>query len=188
MVAQHYRWDFYGLSTDSKPDATNPKVANGSTYYEADPSKLYVWYNDQWYEKEAGGGELPIASADTLGGIKVGEGLSITEAGVLSASGGGGGSSSFRVLTADDLVDGKFQLWTLDSGVYVIPHMASTLVYATSSDDYWSAYQIAIVSRNSSNPSGNGYIIFIDYSEGAYIFNVSFLNGSRISKGKIVTE
>lgn len=93
MVAQHYRWDFYGLSTDSKPDATNPKVANGSTYYEADTSKLYVWYNDQWYEKEAGGsGELPIASADTLGGVKVGEGLSITEAGVLSASGGGGGA------------------------------------------------------------------------------------------------
>ena len=51
MVAQHYRWDFYGLSTDSKPTATDPKVANGSTYYEANTSKLYVWYNDQWYEK-----------------------------------------------------------------------------------------------------------------------------------------
>ena len=56
MVAQHYRWDFYGLSTDSKPDATNPKVANGSTYYEADTSKLYVWYTDQWYEKQSTGG------------------------------------------------------------------------------------------------------------------------------------
>lgn len=31
---------------------------------------------------------LPVASADTLGGVKVGEGLSITDAGVLSASGG----------------------------------------------------------------------------------------------------
>lgn len=56
MVAQHYRWDFYGLSTDSKPDATNPKVADGSTYYEADTSKLYVWYKDQWYEKQSTGG------------------------------------------------------------------------------------------------------------------------------------
>lgn len=56
MVAQHYRWDFYGLSTDTKPDATNPKVANGSTYYEADTSKLYVWYKDQWYEKQDTGG------------------------------------------------------------------------------------------------------------------------------------
>ena len=38
-----------------------------------------------------GGGitELPIATTDTLGGIKVGEGLNITEDGVLSAEGGG---------------------------------------------------------------------------------------------------
>lgn len=94
MVAQHYRWDFIGLSTDTKPDSTNPKVANGSTYYESDTSKLYVWYNNQWYEKTATGGggyELPIASASTLGGVKVGEGLEISEAGVLSATGGGGG-------------------------------------------------------------------------------------------------
>lgn len=187
MVAQHYRWDFYGLSTDAKPTADNPKVANGSTYYEADTSKLYVWYNDQWYEKEAGGGELPIASADTLGGVKVGDGLSITEAGVLSASGGGGGSSAFRVLTADDLVDGSFKLWTLDSGVYVIPYMKNTLVYVTSSDDYWTGDQVAIVSRSSNLPTGNGYIIFTDYSAGSYIFNVSFANGSRLSKGKIAT-
>lgn len=39
---------------------------------------------------EIQGGELPIASADTLGGIKVGAGLSINpETGVLSATGGG---------------------------------------------------------------------------------------------------
>ena len=35
---------------------------------------------------------LPIASSNTLGGIKVGDGLSITDDGVLSASGGGGTS------------------------------------------------------------------------------------------------
>jgi hypothetical protein len=35
---------------------------------------------------------LPPASAQTLGGIKVGENLSITEQGVLSASGGGSGA------------------------------------------------------------------------------------------------
>ena len=39
-----------------------------------------------------GGGSyvLPVASADTLGGIKVGSGLAIDEYGVLSATGGGG--------------------------------------------------------------------------------------------------
>ena len=121
MVAQHYRWDFYGLSTDSKPTADNPKVANGSTFYEADTSKLYVWYTDQWYEKEAGGSyELPIASAETLGGVKVGEGLAIDEGGVLSASGGGGG---IVTLTADDFnypennPDGV-AMWLLPPGIY----------------------------------------------------------------------
>lgn len=51
MVMQKYRWDFVGLSTDSKPTATSQKVVDGSTFYEADTSKLFVWCNDQWYEK-----------------------------------------------------------------------------------------------------------------------------------------
>lgn len=45
------RWDFIGLSADSKPTSENPKVTNGSTFYEADTSKLYIWVNDTWYEK-----------------------------------------------------------------------------------------------------------------------------------------
>lgn len=54
MVTQHYRWDFIGLSTDTKPTSPeNEKVTNGSTYYEADTSKLFVYYKDQWYEKKA---------------------------------------------------------------------------------------------------------------------------------------
>ena len=45
------RWDFIGLSSDSKPTATNPKVVDGSTFYEADTSKLYFWTKDRWYNK-----------------------------------------------------------------------------------------------------------------------------------------
>lgn len=56
MVANHFRWDFIGLSTDTKPTADNPRVADGSTYYESDTSKVYVWYKDRWYEKTATGG------------------------------------------------------------------------------------------------------------------------------------
>ena len=37
---------------------------------------------------DSGGYELPIASDSVLGGVKVGEGLSVTEEGVLSADGG----------------------------------------------------------------------------------------------------
>ena len=57
------------------------------------------WIGDTDTGKPAsgsGGGlaELPIATADTLGGIKVGEGLEITEDGVLNALGSGSGSNS----------------------------------------------------------------------------------------------
>lgn len=45
------RWDFIGLSTDSKPTATSNKVVDGSTFYEADTSKLFIWTKDRWYEK-----------------------------------------------------------------------------------------------------------------------------------------
>ena len=48
---QKTRWDYLGLSTDSKPTATDPKVTNGSTFYEADTSKLYFWTDGTWYEK-----------------------------------------------------------------------------------------------------------------------------------------
>ena len=56
------------------------------------------WIGDTDTGKPAsgsGGGlvELPVATADTLGGIKVGEGLEITEDGVLNALGGGSSSS-----------------------------------------------------------------------------------------------
>lgn len=57
MVAQHYRWDFIGLSTDTKPTPeTSEKVVDGSTYYCSDNSKLYVFYKDTWYEKTVSGG------------------------------------------------------------------------------------------------------------------------------------
>lgn len=47
-----YRGDFIGLSTDSKPTpSTSEAVVDGSTFYEADTSKLYIWAKDQWYEK-----------------------------------------------------------------------------------------------------------------------------------------
>ena len=57
MNKNHYRWDFIGLSTDEKPTPdTSLKVCDGSTFYCSDTSKLYVWYNDRWYEKTSTGG------------------------------------------------------------------------------------------------------------------------------------
>lgn len=91
-MVTHYRWDFIGLSTDDKPTpAISEKVTDGSTFYCSDNSKLYVWYKNQWYEKTSSGGGggyvLPIASSETLGGVKVGSNLSIdSETGVLDAT------------------------------------------------------------------------------------------------------
>ena len=46
------RWDFIGLSSESKPTpATSKMVVDGSTFFEADTSRLYIWTNDQWYRK-----------------------------------------------------------------------------------------------------------------------------------------
>lgn len=50
---------------------------------------------------------LPAASAETLGGVKVGEGLSINESGVLSAGGGLPNYSTTEHLTGQKWIDGK---------------------------------------------------------------------------------
>lgn len=68
-------------------------------------------------ETDSGGGSyvLPIASADTLGGVKVGDGLSISDSGVLSASGGGGSSLDY---TTEEQDTGK--KWIDGKEIYVI--------------------------------------------------------------------
>lgn len=73
----------------------NGKTHSGVTYYGATPSvnKSYRVFCPNGSMNQAfiitGGGSLPIASADVLGGIKVGAGLTISSEGTLSATGGG---------------------------------------------------------------------------------------------------
>ena len=81
---------------EGSPKATNLPVASASqagVLKASDYAKIGEPY------------ELPIASADTLGGIKVGANLSITPEGVLSASGGGGGAGEITsvVVESSDL-------------------------------------------------------------------------------------
>lgn len=71
----HYRWDFIGLSTDTKPTPEeSPKVVNGSTFYESDTSKLFVFYKDTWYERK------PLGGGGGGGGTEytAGDGIDIT--------------------------------------------------------------------------------------------------------------
>lgn len=50
-ILQDTRWDFIGLSTDAKPTPQTHKVVDGSTFFEADTSRLYFWTKNQWYRK-----------------------------------------------------------------------------------------------------------------------------------------
>ena len=46
------RYDFIGLSSEDKPTPSNSHhVVDGSTFYEADTSKLFFWTKGTWYEK-----------------------------------------------------------------------------------------------------------------------------------------
>lgn len=73
------------------------RLVDGNVTLKESYSNLWVpgWLAAGGVGTGGGGGYvLPIASASTLGGIKVGSGLSIDANGVLSATGGGGGSGT----------------------------------------------------------------------------------------------
>lgn len=104
-----------------------------------------------------GGGSLPIASAETLGGVKIGNNLSITSEGVLSASGGADFSTS-EVNTGHKWVDNKpiyrRVLISSDVSVSTLPTISNVDTVVTFS---------AIVTNNSHNLN---YVL-------PYIFNAS---------------
>jgi hypothetical protein len=80
------------------------------------PYLVYSSEKDATLDESGGGGgsyTLPTASAETLGGVKVGTGLAIDGNGVLSASGGGGGSS-VPVAIATLTFDGEDSIITAD--------------------------------------------------------------------------
>lgn len=141
MVSQKYRWDFIGLSTDTKPTSeTSDKVVNGSTYYCSDTSKLYVYCNGTWYERKplGGGGGGGTSDFDQLSNRPKYNGSAMTSStdipevktytagteiditnDVISATNTG----KAKVLTADDYnypADNptSVALWLLPTGIY----------------------------------------------------------------------
>lgn len=79
--------------TSANWTSVNPIPAQGEPCYETDTGKLKIGngsdnYVTLPYVSDGGGsaGDLPIATATTLGGVKVGNNLSITKDGELSAS------------------------------------------------------------------------------------------------------
>lgn len=91
--------------TSANWTSVNPIPAQGEPCYETDTGKLKIGngsdsYTTLPYVSDGGGssGDLPIATATTLGGIKVGNNLSITEDGTLSANAGSAGTTDYTQL------------------------------------------------------------------------------------------
>lgn len=86
--------DLFAVAADTTRMVTD--VANGSYYRLAgNASDVTVNWNRSCGGGEGGGGSytLPKASETTLGGVKIGDGISIDGDGRISANGGGGGGS-----------------------------------------------------------------------------------------------
>ena len=91
--------------TSANWTSVNPIPAQGEPCYETDTGKLKIGngsdnYVTLPYVSDGGGssGDLPIATATTLGGVKIGNNLSITEDGTLSATGGSAGTTDYTQL------------------------------------------------------------------------------------------
>lgn len=91
--------------TSANWTSVNPIPAQGEPCYETDTGKLKIGngsdnYVTLPYVSDGGGsaGDLPIATATTLGGVKVGNNLSITKDGTLSATGGSAGTTDYTQL------------------------------------------------------------------------------------------
>ena len=85
-----------------------------------------------------GGGSLSPATADTLGGVKIGSGISVTDDGTSSASGGGGGSSAVVLSLNDATYDGDASTYTFSNitvGDIVNAYKAGANVVVSFADD-----------------------------------------------------
>lgn len=104
------------ISVTDKTGTSTAIIKNGKNGEKGDPGEAgangltpHIGENGNWWIGDmdtgkpasgSGGGlaELPIASKDILGGIKVGEGLEITEDGILSVLAGGGAVGKIATL------------------------------------------------------------------------------------------
>lgn len=197
VTDNHYRWDFIGLSTDTKPTpTTSEKVVDGSTFYCSDTSKLYVYCTDDWYERLplGGGGTTYTAGTgiditdDTISvdtstiqeKLTAGTGIDITD-NVISASGGGNQYNTYSsVNTSNKANGGAIYLGNLDA--------TQTQQTDPSTIDLHYKYFWALPYKNSSIPSSNSIVIGSEANDSisgsiAIGFNTSITTPSSIGIG-----
>jgi hypothetical protein len=136
---------------------------------------------------------LPTASASTLGGIKVGNGLSIDGSGVLSATGGGGGGSVNGVrgnapLYASTDAYGTATVYLNVGSNLSVDERGYLNAFAGSSTSYVSLGQDMLTNGyriKSSNHSEPGFITITDY--GITIDSYSYDSGRAYDQNIITT-
>ena len=105
-----------------------------------------------FYNNNGGGGgsyTLPVASQNTLGGIKVGSGLTINSGGTLSTS--GGGIEKVTALPANPEEGDMVQLFVSGKTVQTV-----AMEMSVSDKSYESGYQVAVINGNNFECEGYG--------------------------------
>jgi hypothetical protein len=129
----------------------------------------------------AGGYTLPIASAGTLGGIKVGSGLSIDGGGVLSASGSAPATSSLTDFAQDagtttGLTYG-YQAGRIRDGATTTNVSASTIAMTASTTNYVEVSGAGTVSTNTTGYTAGRYPMATVVTDGSAITGVTDKRG-----------
>lgn len=127
----------------------------------------YIGNNGNWFinGQDLGvapsGYTLPIANAINLGGIKIGENLTIAEDGTLSAQ--AGGDSTIKIITDNvDFVDGTTP--SFEDGWYVFKGTVTINGTNVSSGSYWDETSLVQIK----NDTDRVYFYFIDPDDVAY--------------------
>lgn len=113
--------------------------------------------------------DLPIATSEVAGMVKVGEGLSVAEDGTLSATGGGGMEVTLLKEGSGSLSDNYTEV--------------------TLEDDYDKYYMLVVcVGNNGKNSTGNAYFFVPWLSLGALQDNVSNASAWTVSIRAVVVD
>jgi hypothetical protein len=173
---------------------------NGSTQglpnLPSNATMLFVYANDSWIGSYVGTGggsgegyTLPPASATTLGGVKIGSGISVTADGVISAEGGGGTPYELPAATTttlggikvgDNLTitpDGKL---SANAGAYELPVATSAILGGVKVGDGLSVTQDGKISVT----AGSSYelpVAGVDRLGGVKLRGGNFYNSIAIS-------
>jgi len=190
LAAEKWRAFGTGVGTLSeRPQAASLNINdNGFMWYSTDQNTLSYFNGTAWQDHATGSGgggsyTLPIASNSTLGGIRIGSGLSVDPAGVVSVVGGSNGSGG-SVAWAD--ITGK-----PNDGNFILAR-PGYLGYQTSdltldgTFDFKGTLNFRGASTTIGMQLADGGVSFFPYGGGVAMFNTTDNTGESMQVGGTV--